>query len=38
MVVSDRPNVEVILVVEGTANLNLYAETLKNNYIIPALE
>ncbi|XP_074594894.1 mediator of RNA polymerase II transcription subunit 25-like isoform X3 [Brevipalpus obovatus] len=38
MVVSERPIVEVVLVVEGTANLSLYAETLKNNYIVPSLE
>lgn len=38
MVVNEQSNVEVLLVVEGTANLSLYAETLKTNYILPALE
>ena len=37
MVAFDRPPADIVLVVEGTANLGAYIEDLKQNYILPAL-
>ena len=38
MVVSDQPVADVVFLVEATANLSPYVESLKTNYIIPTLE
>lgn len=38
MVAFDRPPADVVLVVEGTANLGAYIEDLKQNYILPTLK
>lgn len=38
MVVSDSQIADVVFVIEATANLSPYVESIKNNYIIPTLE
>lgn len=40
MVVADQGNwvADVVVVIEGTANISPYIESLKNNYIVPTLE
>ncbi|KAK8756576.1 hypothetical protein V5799_000721 [Amblyomma americanum] len=40
MVVADQGNwvADVVIVVEGTANLSPYVESLKSHYIVPTLE
>jgi len=38
MVVLDKPPVDVVFVVEGTANLGAYIDDLKTHYILPTLE
>lgn len=39
MVVVDQSNVaDVVIVVEGTANLSPYVESLKSHYLVPTLE
>ncbi|WAR01131.1 MED25-like protein [Mya arenaria] len=38
MVALDKPPVDVVFVVEGTANLGAYIDDLKTNYILPTLE
>ena len=38
MVAFDRPPADVVLVVEGTANLGAYIEDLKQHYILPTLK
>jgi hypothetical protein len=35
---NDLPNSEVVFVIEATANMSLYVETIKTNYILPTLE
>ena len=37
MVAFDRPPADIVLCVEGTANLGAYIEDLKQNYILPTL-
>ncbi|KAL1443935.1 hypothetical protein MTO96_045740, partial [Rhipicephalus appendiculatus] len=39
MVVADQGNwvADVVIVVEGTANLSPYVESLKSHYIVPTL-
>ena len=38
MVVTDQPVADVVFLVEATANLSPYVESLKTQYIIPTLE
>lgn len=38
MVVNDWPIADVVFVVEGTANLSPYVDSIKSNYILPTLE
>jgi hypothetical protein len=38
MVVNETPVADVVLLIEATANLSPYVESLKTNYIIPTLE
>jgi mediator of RNA polymerase II transcription subunit 25 len=38
MVINETPVADVVLLIEATANLSPYVESLKTNYIIPTLE
>ena len=38
MSVNEWPIFEAVFVVEATANLSLYVENIRNNYITPTLE